>query len=157
MKKITKFDILLLFFVVAALAVFVIKFGNIGGSGEAIAAVETKPALVEFMIEDVRIVTAQSFEVGDTLLSEETNSVIGVVESVEIKPYRDIIEMANGEVIKAEVPDKYIVLLTVQSNLSERQTGFFAEGITEIKVNSEIKLYTKKVITSGKAERIVWQ
>lgn len=157
MKKITKFDVLLLVFVLAAIAVFAIKFGNFSGSGEAVAAVETKPALVDFLVEDVRIVTAESFEIGDTVLSEETNSVIGVIENVEIFPYKDLIEMANGEVVKAEVPDKYSVLIIMKSNLSERQTGYFADGITEIKVNSETKIYTKKVITSGKVEGIVWQ
>ncbi|MBM7562474.1 DUF4330 domain-containing protein [Fusibacter tunisiensis] len=153
MKKLKKFDIVLILFILAAVSVVGIKvFGM--GTDDVITAVETRPAQVTIRIENVRTYTASHLTVGEAVLSDETNSAIGVIDKIEILPYEEVVETSDGQLIRATVPDKYTVMLTLDAHLSERETGYFAEGITEIKVNSETKIYTKKVITSGRIEGI---
>lgn len=153
MKKLKIFDIVLILFILAAVSVVGIKvFGM--GTDDVITAVETRPAQVTIRIENVRTYTASHLTVGEAVLSDETNSAIGVIDKIEILPYEEVVETSDGQLIRATVPDKYTVMLTLDAQLSERETGYFAEGITEIKVNSATKIYTKKVITSGRIEGI---
>lgn len=153
MKKLKIFDIVLILFILAAVSVVGIKvFGM--GTDDVITAVETRPAQVTIRIENVRTYTASHLTVGEAVLSDETNSPIGVIDKIEILPYEEVVETSDGQLIRATVPDKYTVMLTLDAQLSERETGYFAEGITEIKVNSATKIYTKKVITSGRIEGI---
>jgi hypothetical protein len=153
MKKLKIFDIVLILFILAAVSVVGIKvFGM--GTDDVITAVETRPAQVTIRIENVRTYTASHLTVGEAVLSDETNSAIGVIDKIEILPYEEVVETSDGQLIRATVPDKYTIMLTLDAQLSERETGYFAEGITEIKVNSATKIYTKKVITSGRIEGI---
>lgn len=157
MRKFNRFDIIIAFFIIGALVILGIKVSNFNKPIEQQASTTLKPAMVTIQVENVRVMTVEGFKVGDMVLSDETNSIIGPIETIEIEPFRDIVEKSNGEVVLAEVPGKYTVYITVSALMSERETGYFSEGITEIKVNSELKIYTKTVAPIGKVKEIVWQ
>ncbi|MBE0450633.1 MAG: DUF4330 family protein [Clostridia bacterium] len=157
MRKFNRFDIIIAFFIIGALVILGIKVSNFDKPVAQQASTTLKPAMVTIQVDNVRIMTVEGFKVGDMVLSDETNSIIGPIEEIEIEPFKDVVEKSNGEVVLAEVPGKYTVFITVSALMSERETGYFSEGITEIKVNSELKIYTKTVAPLGKVKEIVWQ
>jgi len=145
MKKIKKFDILLMAIIIAVLVVLGLKFSALKELGPGGQSVNYEAASVEFVIEGVRVMTTDALHVGDTVYSNETNNEIGKIKEVNIAPYVDNITKVDGSIVPAEVPDKYTITLVVETELSKRNTGYFAYGITEIKTNSEAVLYTKYV------------
>lgn len=157
MRKFNRFDTIIALFIIGALVILGIKVSNFDKPSEQQVSTTMKPALVTIQVENVRIMTVEGFKIGDMVLSDETNSIIGPIEKIEVEPYRDDVEKLDGEVVLAEVPGKYTVYITVSALMSERETGYFSEGITEIKVNSELKIYTKTVAPIGKVKEIVWQ
>ena len=154
MKNLKKFDILLILIVIAVVGVLVLKFDHLDAVGIGGDGAEYKQASLEYVIEDVRIMSAEAFKVGHTLLSDETNDRIGIISDVQILPYKKTLEKSDGSLVLAEVPDKYKVVLRVDSELIQRDTGYFAYGITEIKNNSEAIIYTKYVKSVSKVEAI---
>ena len=145
MKTIKKFDILLVLIILAVLAVIAMKFININSVGVGSEGVSYKSAEVEFVVEGVRIMTIEALNVGDTLYSNETNNAIGKIKEVIVSPYVKTLEKLDGTLVQAEVPEKYKAIIVVDTELSERNTGYFAQGITEIKTNSKALVYTKYV------------
>lgn len=154
MKNLKKFDVLLILIVIAMVGVLVLKFDHLDAVGIGGDGAEYNKASLEYVIEDVRIMSAEAFKVGHTLLSDETNDRIGLITKVEILPYMKTLEKSDGSLVLAEVPEKYKVILSVDSELMQRETGYFAYGITEIKNNSEAIIYTKYVKSVSKVEAI---
>jgi len=55
----------------------------------------------------------------------------------------------DGEGVLVRSPEKYNIILTVECNVLDRPNGVFAEGITEIKVNSTGKYKTIGLLFSA--------
>ncbi len=158
MRKITIIDMAVLIAVTIALVVLVSKTGALGGSVEVSSDdVNMIPASIVIRVQNVRRFTVDAFKEGDILLSNETNHPVGPIKAIESGPFRDKIEMLDGRLVMAEVPERYVVFVTVETMLLERERGYFSDGITEIKVNSEFKLYTKYLATTGIIEEIIYQ
>jgi hypothetical protein len=154
MKNLKKFDILLILIVLAMVGILALKFVHLDSVGIGGDGVEYNKASLEIVIEDVRIMSAEAFRIGDELLSDDTNHRIGVIKDVQIQAYEKTLEKSDGSLVLAQVPEKYKVVLTVETELSERETGYFAYGVTEIKNNSATILYTKYVKSVSKVEAI---
>ncbi|HAE43480.1 MAG TPA: hypothetical protein DCG34_11295 [Clostridiales bacterium] len=157
MRKMNIVDIIIIFFIIGGILVIASKMGTFGSSSDPSEGLKMEKAIIVLRVEDVREATVNALKTGHIILSEETNSVLGPVTNLTVMPYKDEIETVDGRLVFAEVPDKYTVLVSLETSLLERETGYFSEGITEIKVNSVFKFYTKYISTSGIIEEIDWQ
>lgn len=154
MNKFKKFDLLVIVLVLVSVSVLALKFLHVDTVSPGAEGVEYQKATLQYAVEDVRVMSAEAFNVGDILLSDETNHKIGTITDVQVMPYVKALEKADGSIVYAEVPEKYRVLVTVDTELSQRETGYFAYGITEVKNNSTTVVYTKYIKSVSKVEAI---
>jgi hypothetical protein len=155
MKKINWIDITLIVFVLGGILVILLKVGGNQSTGGDVS-MEMNQASIVIKVDNVREATVSSLKIDEPLVSDETNSFVGRIIDLEAIPYKDKIETLDGNLVFAEVPERYTIFVTVNANLLERDAGYYADGISEIKINSDFRFYTKHVITSGKIERIDW-
>ncbi|HBH12734.1 MAG: hypothetical protein XD91_0351 [Clostridiales bacterium 38_11] len=154
MRRMNIADFIIIIFIIGGILVLASKLGTFGlslGQGEEI---KMRKAVIVLEVEDVREATVNALKIGHIVLSEETNSPIGPIIEMTVTPYMDEIETVDGKIVFSEVPGKYTIIVSLEASLLERETGYFAEGITEMKVNSIFKFYTKYVSTSGRIEEI---
>ncbi|MDP3386224.1 MAG: DUF4330 family protein [Eubacteriales bacterium] len=157
MRRMNIVDIIIIVFIIGGILVLVSKLGTFGSSGGQGEEMKMTKAIIVLEVEDVREATVNALKIGHIVLSEETNSTVGPIKEMTVIPYRDEIETVDGKLVFAEVPDKYTIVIALEASLLERETGYFSEGITEMKINSVFKFYTKYVSTSGRIEEINWQ
>lgn len=157
MRKMNIIDIIIIIFIIGGILVLASKLGSFGSSSGQGEEIKMEKAIIVLKVENVREATVNALEKGHMVLSEETNSIIGPIIDTLVYPYEDEIEMLDGSLVFAEVPEKYTILVSLDASLLERETGYFSEGITEMKINSLFKFYTKYVTTSGRIEEIDWQ
>lgn len=157
MRRLNVIDIIIIFFIIGGILVLGLKLGTFNTSSGPGEDIRMEKAVIVLNVENVRAATVDALKMGHMVLSEETNSIIGPIIDIDVHPYMEEIEMVDGRSIFAEVPDKYTILVSMESSMLERETGYFSEGITEMKVNSMFKFYTKYVTTSGRIEEINWQ
>jgi hypothetical protein len=150
-------DLIIILFIIGGILVLGLKLGTFNTSSGVGEDIRMEKAVIVLKVENVRAATVDALKMGHMILSEETNSIIGPIIDLDVHPFIDDIEMVDGRIIFAEVPDKYTIFVSMESLMLERETGYFSEGITEMKVNSMFKFYTKYVSTSGRIEEIIWQ
>lgn len=94
--------------------------------------------------DPVRDFTVNSFEVGDKVCDRESGKYIGEIVKIEKTPAKDFIDMADGSIKIAEIPEKYDLFLTINSNAKITQEGYFAEGSKQITPFSTFNITTLK-------------
>lgn len=159
MKKLNLFDWFLILFIIAAVSLVAFKFIKSTDNTPIVNQPTRvyKEAIVTIRAESLRRVSVDAFSIGDTVLSSETNNPIGTIEAIRIEPYEDKIEKADGTIVMAVVPERWAIEIDVKTSLLEREMGYYAQGITEIKTNSEIRFFTKYAATTGRTREIVFQ
>jgi len=149
MSKLKKFDKILAILLVLLVLVVGMKFVNfkeIGPGGEGLTY---KTARVDYIVSGVRDLTVDAVKVGEDLYSVETDHKIGKIVDIQVKPYETNMKLLDGSWVKRAMPDRYTMVITVEAEISQGNTGYLANGITEIKVNSDAAIYTKYVWTNG--------
>lgn len=106
-----------------------------------------------YRVEGIRDMSVTAIGVGDMLFDEASRSVLGTVTNLETEPYKQWVYGADGQNHLAEVPHKYVLYITVEGPVQETDTRYLANGVFELKVNSKIKLATRKVGFEGKLYR----
>lgn len=89
---------------------------------------QQKP-IVKMWIKNVSPFVSNSVTVGDTLRELSSNSEIGKVLAVEVKPAKDIASDSNGKWIISEVPERNEVFITMEAAAD--------------KINNNVKLGSK--------------
>lgn len=107
-----------------------------------------KEVLIE--IEGIRNYSVDAIEEGDNLYSTDMKHYFGVIKEIDVEDAYEVIVTNSGEVVEARIPDKYDLVLTVDCNIFERETGYYAEGVTEVKVNSTGTYRTENIQFSAK-------
>jgi hypothetical protein len=149
-RKFNWIDYCIILFIIAVIAVLGLKIKNIRsvdltGNNEA---VKTKKDVI-LMIEDVRQYSVDALQLGDNVYSDDTNYYFGKIKNIEVEDsYLPLIKN-DGEGVLVRSPEKYNIILTVECNVLDRPNGVFAEGITEIKVNSIGKYKTIGLLFSA--------
>lgn len=105
---------------------------------------------ITLKIEGVRQFSVDAVAVGDKVYADETNAVFGEIKDKIVEESYKTLVKTNGEIVSVRDPEKYDITLIVESNILERNTGYFAEGITEVKINSVAKYKTIELGFSGK-------
>ncbi|NLY84884.1 MAG: DUF4330 domain-containing protein [Tissierellia bacterium] len=154
-RKLNWIDYSIILIVLAIFVVLGIKIKNIlptKSSGEN-QVINTKREVV-LKIEDVREFSVKALEVGDNVYADETNYYFGKIKDIQVEESYVPLIKNNGEVVLTRSPERYNIYLVLECNVLERPNGYFAEGITEIKVNSTGKYKTIGLLFSAITESI---
>lgn len=90
----------------------------------------------EFIIRftDARDIVLDQIHVGDTLYEHWTGCMLGVVQSVDIKPYGETKLLPDGTAALVEKPERYSIDVTVKGKCVIGQNGYYMDGGVEIKI-----------------------
>lgn len=136
-------DILIIVIIIALAALAVFKFGVVNKNESTGLGDAAETRTITAFIDEVRMPTVNALHEGDKIFDEKTGICIGTITAVSYEPYRKGVIAADGSVKQVEYPDYYSVTLTMESPVIEKEEGYFAEGVVELKINSEMNTVTK--------------
>lgn len=108
---------------------------------------ETKKALITYEIQDIRMPTVNNVVVGDFMQHYDRGGRIGEIVEVRHEPYKKALE-GEKEWINAEVPGKYTLYITVESDVTD-SNEFIVAGGEQTRIGGEYRLKNKKVAFFG--------
>ncbi|MCF6460444.1 DUF4330 domain-containing protein [Clostridium sp. Cult3] len=112
------------------------------------AVAETKKALITIEVSDIRTPTVDGIVVGDPLYHYDKGEKIGEIVDKKIEAYKEPVESGDGKWILAEVPEKYVVLMTVEAEVKENPDVVIAGG-EQIRIGTQFKLKNRNVAVLG--------
>lgn len=143
-RKFNIIDIL----VVLIIIVFGIGIGIRFINGKTIKNQKEITYVVE--VENVKDFTLKALEKSDLLTDEKTGTVLGTILSVEENIYKKEEQTSSGELVSAEVPERYGCTVTIKATAKENEGKFMLDEKTEVVPGKEILVITKYVKTTGK-------
>ena len=105
-------------------------------------------------IEDLRDYSVEVIERKGKVVDKKKKDIIGEIVDVKTKKYLKEEFDSDGNLVYAEVPEKYSVDVTIESDGKESENGYFVGNDTELSVGSTILIATKYVNSSGKVKSI---
>ena len=124
--RLNLFDVIIICFVIAAAAVFLILTSPKGGG---IASGEDVTAGYKIELVGMTPEAAQRIKVGDVLIDNIKKYTIGTVVSVEIVPSEVISKnMETGEHVLAVIPEEKTVIIELTAEAVETDTGITVAG-----------------------------
>ncbi len=112
------------------------------------AQAESKKALITVEVSDVRMPTVDGVVVGDPIYHYDRGTKLGDIIDKKVDTYKEPIESPEGKWINAEVPDKYVVTMTVEANVNENPDVIIAGG-EHIRIGSQFKLKNRNIAVLG--------
>jgi len=106
-------------------------------------------------IEGVRSFTVDAFQKKGKVIDAKQKCLVGEIEDVEFSAQKKAEFDNDGNVVYAEVPDKYNVKVKIKAQGKESEHGYFVGSDTELCVGSTVKIATKYVNSTGKVQEIV--
>jgi len=142
-KKLSLFDKVIL--VVIALAIVLVAYkalsvNKTGGTGSHNDYVDTTFTV---FIENVRMATVEALNVGDKIYESKTGTCFGTITELNYQNHMEAEINANNEAVWVVLPGYYDVEMTIESRTLEKETGYFVEGVVELKRNSKYYSHTK--------------
>lgn len=105
-------------------------------------------------INGVREYTVNAINKKGTVIDAKQKCLIGEITEVSSKQQTMEQFDSKGNVVYAEVPNKYSVEVTILSDGKESDSGYFVGNDTVLSVGSDISIATKYVNSSGKVKKI---
>ena len=105
-------------------------------------------------INGVRDFTVNALNNQGTVIDAKQKCLIGEITKVASKPQTVEQFDSDGNIVYAEVPNKYSVEVTILSDGKESDNGYFVGNDTVLSVGSDISIATKYVNSSGKVKKI---
>lgn len=154
-RKMNGLDYGLILLVIVVIGIFVYKqygqqYQRFQNNDEALNLIEMT---YTFEVEEVRSITVEAVTIGDILYEKDSKTVLGTVVSVATEPYSEGIYDSEGNFKMAPVPEKYNLFITVDGRVLDAEDRYLAEGVYELKINSDIQLITQVVGFDG---RLAW-
>ncbi|ONI38048.1 hypothetical protein AN640_02895 [Candidatus Epulonipiscium fishelsonii] len=142
-KKINFVDIMIVGIILAVLIFVILRDGD--NSVENIKTIQ-----YTVRIKDVRHYTVDALnkQINNSfadVYDSETNTLIGKILSVNEMPFVNYESNLEYELIPMEVPDRYVVDITIETQGREKENIFIDAAGTEIYVGANIEWYTKWV------------
>jgi hypothetical protein len=108
----------------------------------AARGVANNPDLLQYKVSitDVRNYSVDALNINDKMYDAKTDTYMGIITGKEVKPYRDYITKTDGNVVLAEKPQRYEVLLTLEVPGVENNYGYLASGNRDINRLSTLQL-----------------
>ncbi|KAF5081100.1 hypothetical protein DSECCO2_112750 [anaerobic digester metagenome] len=136
-------DILIILTLVAVVALAVLKTGVINRVESSGVDEETEKTTYSAFIDKVRMPTVKALHEGDLIFDDKTGICIGEIKGIEYAPLFYNLPDGNGGMVRAQYPDYYRVKMTIDGSVIEKEDGYFVDGVVELKVNSEMDVFTK--------------
>lgn len=151
-RKFNILDIAVVIIILLLVFATFMKFRNYNAEASENSSLEK----IEYTIKiyGVREYTSNAFEIGDKIYDTQTNAEIGKIVNKEIMTTTSYEKIENGELIKVEVPERYDLMLTLETEGTITQNGYFANRSVELKVGSDKQIETRYVRTTGKIMNI---
>lgn len=151
-RKFNILDIAVVIIILLLVFATFMKFRNYNAEASENSSLEK----IEYTIKiyGVREYTSNAFEIGDKIYDTQTNAEIGKIVNKEIMPTTSYEKIENGELVKVEVPERYDLTLTLETEGTITQNGYFANRSVELKVGSDKQIETRYVKTTGKIMNI---
>ncbi len=149
--KINILDFFVLLLVVLLIIGAIIKFGKFNNKTE-----ESSNQVLEykFEVKNIREFTIDAIESGDMVYDSQTGVNIGVIKNVE-KKHAETYDVADdGKTIPVDNPYRYDMTLTIETLGTVEKDAYYANKTIELKIDSEKKIETKYVKTTGKISEI---
>ncbi len=105
-------------------------------------------------IKDVRMYSIYALNNKGVVTDSKSGAVIGEITDVEYEPFTTHEVRSDGEAVLAEVPDKFVAYVSIKSEASETDNGYFVGDNIELSVGSSVSLATKYVNSNGKVKSI---
>lgn len=105
-------------------------------------------------IEDVRKYTVDAIAKKGIVVDAKQKTEIGEITDVLYEAYKKEEFDSDGNLVYAEVPNKYVIRITVSSEGKESENGYYVGNDTELAVGSTVSFATKYANSSGKVRSI---
>lgn len=117
-----------------------------------VRSITDNPDLLQYTVSitDIRNYTVDSIEINDKIYDSKTDTYMGKVIGKEVKPYRDYLTRTDGNVVLAEKPQRFELLMTLEVPGVENAYGFLASGKRDINRQSTLQLDSYKVTVQAK-------
>lgn len=127
-----------------ALIVVLLLIAGIGYKyvGNGVKSVTDNPDLLQYTVSitDVRNYSVDALQINDKMYDSKTDTYMGKIIAKEVKPYKDYITKTDGNVVLAEKPQRFEILLTLEVPGVENAYGFLASGKRDINRQSTLQL-----------------
>lgn len=140
--KINIIDLLFLIILVVAVVGGISRFKD-----SAISVESTSKGRMTFLVDEVRMPTAENITEGQELYSYDKGTYMGKIAGKTVKPFEDAVEY-EGQWVNAPVPDKYVVYVDVDVDIKESDKAYVVGG-EEIRVGNEYRVKTKTSAFTG--------
>lgn len=100
-------------------------------------------------VEGISNTSADMLKVGDDIYDKVTNTQIGKITDLNIQPAKGTIEGTDGKIIKAEMPNKIDVDITVKTDGKVQNGEYIANNLIRILVGQTKEVKTKYWMATG--------
>lgn len=143
--KISIVDLLVILLVI----VMIIGIGSRFGSRITTAVKSRETFEFAVKIDNVRQYTVDALQKKGKITDKKSTLDLGEIKDVHVEPSELQTTTASGEIIFADVPDRYSCLVTIEATGKESDDGYIMDDTTELSVGRTIDIYSKYVKTSG--------
>ena len=147
-KLFGKINIVDLFIIVILLMVIAFGITRVQQPQEDIQVSRAETIKIEFEYQDVRQETVDAIDIGDEVSDYSNNQYIGEVVDKRVSSHYEYLATSEGEVVKAEIPDKYNVRLTIKGQADMTNNKIMMAN-REIRIGKDLRVQGKKVVVRG--------
>lgn len=109
---------------------------------------EAKKAEITVEVPDVRTPSVEGLVIGDPVYHYDKGELLGTIVDKKVEPYKEPVESGDGKWVLAEIPEKYVVTLTVEANVRENSDVVIAGG-EQIRIGTQFRLKNRNVAVMG--------
>lgn len=151
-RKINIIDISVILIIMILIFAATIKFKNYNETDDVNSKIDN--IIYDIRINGIRNYTVDAFEVGDILYDTQTNVEIGKIINKVSSKAKVYEKVKSGEMVEVEIPNRYDMILTMETTGTINETGYFANRSVELKVGSEKIVETLYAKSTGTIIRI---
>ncbi len=144
--KISIIDIFVLLIVIVAAFGISMRFL----SAPAKNAKETVRVSFVVEVEGIRKYSVDALGKKGNVIDIKQKYLVGEITDFKSEPQKRESFDANGEIVYAEVPERYTARVTIESDCKQTENGYYVGDNTELAVGSDIQIATKYANSSGK-------
>ena len=144
--KVNIIDLCLVLVIALAIGGYFIKNNSVPKT-----QVEYKTITYTVEIKGIRTPTLQQFEnkIGQALTIPKTGEFLGTVAAVNSKDSEALAIDKNGKYVQTTQPEKYDIILTIETQGTETSKGIFTEGGKQLFIGEVLGMETDTAETSG--------
>jgi len=101
------------------------------------------------LVEGLSDTSAEMLQIGDDVYDKISNTYIGKISKLEIEEAQGLLEKENGEVIRATLPGKIDVRMTIETDGTIKNGEYLANGLIRIMVGNQKQIKTKYLMCMG--------